>query len=67
MPAALDAAIKAAKSVLRVGVLVDGRFAKRTREAFEEDISKYRQLGILVHSGRFMPKTKRAKLLRLNS
>ncbi|KAF5234778.1 hypothetical protein FANTH_11967 [Fusarium anthophilum] len=43
-PAAFDAAIKAAKgiAILGVRVLIDEKFAKRTREAFEEDVNKYK-------------------------
>ncbi|KAF5972236.1 hypothetical protein FBULB1_8833 [Fusarium bulbicola] len=43
-PAAFDAAIKAAKgiAILGVRVLMDEKFAKRTREAFEEDVNKYK-------------------------
>ncbi|KAF5565611.1 amidohydrolase [Fusarium phyllophilum] len=43
-PAAFDAAIKAAKGIALLGVRVleDERFAKRMREAFEEDMKKYK-------------------------
>ncbi|RBQ77687.1 hypothetical protein FVER14953_05680 [Fusarium verticillioides] len=43
-PAAFDAAIKAAKGIALLGVkvLADDEFAKRMREAFEEDMTKYK-------------------------
>ncbi|KAF5613726.1 amidohydrolase [Fusarium subglutinans] len=43
-PAAFDAAIKAAKGIAVLGVrlLLDEEFAKRTREAFEDDMKKYK-------------------------
>ncbi|KAF5630155.1 amidohydrolase [Fusarium tjaetaba] len=42
-PAAFDAAIKAAKGIALLGVkvLADDEFAKRMRETFEEDMTKY--------------------------